>query len=74
MKAGKVVSSYNDGTAYIISIGIEAHAREMSPEPYAAVRNNEGPLYQNVRINGNKLSYVSVNAENKIIDSFEIKK
>ena len=74
MKAGKVVSSYNDGTAYIISIGIEAHAREMSPEPYAAVRNNEGPLFQNVRINGNKLSYVSVNAENKIIDSFEIKK
>lgn len=74
MKAGKVVLSYNNGTAYIISIGIESHAREMSPEPYAAVRNNEGPLYQNIRINGNKLSYVSVNAENKVVDTFEIKK
>ena len=55
MKGGKVVSSYNDGTTYLISIGIEANAREMSDEPYAVVRNNEGPLYQNIRINGNQL-------------------
>ena len=69
-----VVPSYNKGTAYIISIGIQANAREMTDEPYAAVRNNEGPLFQNVKIDGNVLSYVSVNADNKVIDSFNIKK
>ena len=74
MKGGKIVSSYNDGTAYIISIGIEANARKMSDEPYAAARNNEGPLFQNVNINGNKLTYVSVNSENKVIDTYTIKK
>ena len=74
MKGGMVVPSYNIGTAYIISIGIQANAREMTDEPYAAVRNNEGPLFQNVKIDGNVLSYVSVNADNKVIDSFNIKK
>ena len=74
MKGGKVVKSYNDGTAYIISVGIPAHAREMTEEPYAAVRNNEGPLFQNVNINGKVLTYVSVNSDNKVIDSFSINK
>jgi hypothetical protein len=74
MKEGKVVASYNDGTAYVISVGIPANAREMTDEPYAAVRSNEGPLFQNVKINGNELSFVSVNADNKIVDSFTIKK
>ena len=74
MKDGKVVPSYNDGTAYIISVGIPANAREMPEEPYAEVRNNEGPLFQNLNINGNELTYVSVNSENKVIDTFRIKK
>ncbi len=74
MKDGKVVQSYNDGTAYIISVGIPAHAREMTDEPYAAVRNNEGPLFQNVKIKGKLLTYVSVNADNKVIDSFNVTK
>ncbi len=74
MKNGKVVASYNDGTAYLISIGIPANAREMSPEPYAAVRNNEGPLFQNVKIDGKQLTFVSVNADNKVVDSFKINK
>lgn len=74
MKDGKVVKSYNDGTAYIISVGIPAHAREMPEEPYAAVRNNEGPLFQNVKINGKVLTYVSVNSDNKVVDSFNITK
>ena len=74
MKDGKVVASYNDGTAYVISVGIPANAREMTDEPYAAVRNNEGPLFQNVKINGDELSFVSVNADNKVVDSFKIKK
>jgi acid phosphatase type 7 len=74
MKEGKVVDSYNDGTAYLISVGIPAHTRQMTDEPYAVVRNTEGHLYQNVKINGNKLSFVSVNIDNKVIDSFSIQK
>ena len=74
MKDGKVVSSYKDGTTYLISIGIGANAREMTDEPYAVVRNNEGPLYQNVSINGNELTFISVNADNKVNDQFTIKK
>ncbi len=74
MKAGKVVDSYHNGTAYLISIGIPAHARNMTDEPYAAVRNNEGPLFQNVKINGNKLTFVSINGDNKVIDSFTTNK
>ena len=74
MKGGGVVPSYNNGTAYLISVGIPAHAREMTAEPYAAVRNNEGPLFQNVKINGNQMTYVSVNSDNKVVDSFVIKK
>jgi hypothetical protein len=74
MKGGKVVSSYNDGTTYVISVGIPAHTRQMGDEPYAVTRNTEGHLFQNVKIDGNKLSFVSVNMNNKVIDSFTIQK
>lgn len=74
MKAGQVVSSYNDGTAYVISIGIPSRNHDATDEPYAAVRNFDGHLYQVVKIEGNKFSMMAVNAENKVIDSFEIKK
>jgi len=74
MKEGKVVSSYNDGTAYIISVGIPNREHEMTPEPYAEVRNATGHLYQYVKIEGNNLSFQTYNNENKLIDSFEIKK
>lgn len=74
MKGGQVVDSYNDGTAYIISVGIPSRKQEITDEPYAAVRNQEGQLYQYVKIDGNQLSMTTVNANNKVIDSFEIKK
>jgi hypothetical protein len=74
MKDGKVVSSYNDGTAYIISVGIPNREHEMTPEPYAEVRNATGHLYQYVKIEGDHLSFQTYNNENKLIDSFEIKK
>lgn len=74
MKGGEVVSSYNDGTVYIISVGIPSRTKEITDEPYAAVRNTEGHLYQYMNIKGNELSFISVNAENKVIDSFRIKK
>jgi hypothetical protein len=74
MKDSKVVASYNDGTAYIISIGIPNRDREMTPEPYAEVRNATGHLYEYVRIDGNRLSFQTYDSQNKLIDSFEIKK
>jgi hypothetical protein len=74
MKGGQVVGSYNDGTAYVISVGIPSRNQEITDEPYAAVRNQEGQLYQYVKIDGNQLSMTTVNANNKVIDSFEIKK
>jgi acid phosphatase type 7 len=74
MKAGKVVESYNDGTAYIISLGIPGRQEEISEEPYAAVREQNGWLYQHIQIDGNKLSYKSLNAGGNLIDSFEIVK
>ena len=74
MKGGQVVSSYNDGTAYIISIGIPTKNHKISDELYAATRNTEGHLYQYVTIKGKELAFKSINFENKIIDSFNIKK
>ena len=74
MKAGKVAESYNDGTAYIISLGIPGRQEEISEEPYAAVRELNGWLYQHIQIDGNRLSYKSINAGGSLIDSFEIVK
>jgi len=74
MKAGKVVGSYNEGTAYIISLGIPGTVKNITDEPYAAVRQQECWLYQYVKIDGDKLLYRSVNHEGKVIDSFEIDK
>jgi len=74
MKGGQVVSSYNNGTAYIISIGIPTNNHKISDELYAATHNTEGHLYQYVTIKGKELEFKSINFENKIIDSFNIKK
>lgn len=74
MKAGRVVDSYSDGTAYIISIAIPSHHDNMTDEPYAAVRKPEGQFYQVVDVDGNRLTYRSFNSENQLIDSFSIKK
>ena len=74
MKAGEVVDSYNNGTAYIISIGIPSRSRDIGEEPYSAVRYGEGQYYQYIKINGNNLSYIAVDAEGKVADSFDIKK
>lgn len=72
MKDGQVVDSYNDGTAYIISLGIPGRREEISNEPYAAVREQDCWLYQHIRIDGNRLFYQSVNFDGEVIDEFEI--
>jgi len=74
MKAGKVVDSYNNGTAYIISIGIPSKTKDYTDEPYAEVWKTEGQFYQYIQINGDKLSYFSVDSEGKLNDSFKIEK
>jgi hypothetical protein len=74
MKGGKVVDSYTDGTAYIISIGIPARTRDAADEPYAEVRKTEGQFYQCIKIDGNELYYSAIDAQDQVIDSFNIKK
>jgi len=74
MKGGKVVPSYKDGTAYVISVGIPTNPHPITDEPYAAVRNTDGHLYQYITVKGNELNYQSLNFEGKLIDSFSVKK
>ncbi|WP_423127062.1 metallophosphoesterase [Gaoshiqia sp. Z1-71] len=74
MKAGQVVESYNEGTAYLISIALPTKNHPIAGEPYAAVTNTEGHLYQHVKIDGRSLSFSALNADNQLIDSFTIKK
>jgi len=74
MKAGKVVASYKEGTAYIISVGIPNGDRNMTDEPYAVVRNGAGHIFQYVKIDGNTLTSESVNFQGKLIDSFTLTK
>lgn len=74
MKGGEVVSSYNDGTAYIISIGIPSRTRDALEEPYAAVQYTTGQYYQYLKINGNELVYNSYDSEGNLTDTFIIEK
>ncbi len=74
MKGGEVVSSYNDGAAYIISIGIPSRTRDALEEPYAAVQYTTGQYYQYLKINGNELVYDSYDSDGNLTDSFIIEK
>ncbi len=74
MKGGKVVASYQDGTAYLISVGIPNGDHHMTDEPYAEIRDGAGHIFQYVKIVGNTLTSVSVNYQGKLIDSFSLTK
>lgn len=74
MKGGRVVPSHKEGTVYVESIGIPTKPKDRPEEPYAAVRNFNGDIYQYIKIDGNKLSFQAKNSGNKIIDSFAIRK
>ncbi len=74
MKAGKTVTSYDDGTVYIISIAIPSETKEYKDEPYAGIRKMEGQYYQYIKIEGNSLSYASIDSSNKVVDSLTLKK
>lgn len=74
MKGGKVVPEGTYGTTYMVSVGIPSREGERTPEPYAAVRNFKGHLYQYVQINGNELLSQTLDAQNHLVDSFRLKK
>ena len=74
MNGGVVTDSYKDGTVYMISIGIPSHHENIGEEPYAAVRYGEGQFYQYLKVEGNKLTFTTFDSENKVADSFTIKK
>ncbi|SHF22835.1 Purple acid Phosphatase, N-terminal domain [Mariniphaga anaerophila] len=74
LKGGRVVDSYNDGTAYIVSLGIPGRNQEITDEPYAAMREQNSWLYQHINIDGEKLFYQSVNMDGEVIDQFTIHK
>ena len=74
MKGGELVNSYNDGTAYIISIAIPSRTRDAAEEPYAEVVKTEGQYYQYIKIEGDKLSYKAFDSNEELADSFIIKK
>ena len=72
IKNGVVTDSFNKGTTYIISLGIPGRSVDLNNEPYAAVTDQNGWLYQHIEIAGKRLQYQSVNYDGNIIDRFEI--
>src|SRR4051812_36763553 len=61
MRGGKVVSSYNGGTAYVESVAIPTAPEKHPEEPYTVVRNFNGDIYQYVKIEGKKMSFRAIN-------------
>lgn len=74
MKGGVVQSSFEEGTIYIISIGVPSRDRSIGDEPYAAVRSADGQFYQYLKIDGNRLSYSAIDSDDQVVDSFTIVK
>lgn len=74
MRGGEVTESNAGGTVYVTSVSVPARDRDIGEEPYAAVRNSLGHQYQYVAIDGNELTFKSVNISNQVVDSFSIKK
>lgn len=74
MKGGEVVTTPGEGTIYAVSVAQPARDRDIGEEPYAAVRNSTGHLYQHIRINGDKLEYSAIDIQNKIVDQFTLRK
>jgi len=74
MKGGEVVDSYNNGTAYIISIAIPSRTPGIKEEPYAEVQKPDGQYYQYIKIEGDKLTYTAFDSNNAVADSFTIEK
>ena len=74
MKDGQVVPKSQDGTIYLISIGIPSPHRGMDEEPYAEIRYEQGPFYQVLDIDGNSLTYTAKDSSENVIDAFSLVK
>ncbi len=74
MKAGKVVRSYNEGTAYIVSIGTNGSHDDIGEEPYAVKRYKKGLLYQYINIDGNVMKYTVYNKDGNVKDEYMVRK
>lgn len=70
----KPVATPAKGTIYTMSISIEGKQEEWPDEDYAVVRYKGGPLYQYIKIDGNKLEYKCLDPEGNIKDALEIVK
>ena len=74
VRNGKVVSTFEEGTVYAISVGVESDHDNIGEEAYAEKRYKEGPFYQLMEINNTTLTYTAYNEEGHIKDQFSIDK
>ncbi|GAB3986613.1 hypothetical protein GCM10028807_04410 [Spirosoma daeguense] len=74
MFAEKPVEKPADGTIYTISIGIPSDHKHWPDEPYAQVRYKNGPFYQHMKINDNKLIYTVYDKDGLVKDELTIVK
>lgn len=74
MNNGNVVDTFDKGTVYVTSISRPDKKDNMTKEPYAVKQFAEGYYYQRVSINKQGLTFSSVDANGKMVDTFEIKK
>lgn len=72
MNNGRVVSTFDKGTVYTISIGTSANHGDIGEEPYAEVRYKDGQFYQLMEINENVLNYTTYDQGGEIKDHFTI--
>ncbi len=70
----KPVAKIKDGTIYIMSIGASGKNEDGPLEPYAVKQIKESHFFQHVTIDGNKLSYQSIDEFGKVRDSLIINK
>jgi len=70
----EVLEHPSQGTIYVISVGIPGNHENMPPEEYAEVRDGKGWLYQHMEINGDMLTFTSLDINGNIKDTFIIEK
>ena len=74
MNGGKVVDSFDEGTVYTISIGIEGNHEDIGVETYAEKRYENGQFYQYIKIDDQNLSYTAYDPNGVVKDHFTITK
>ncbi len=70
----KPVPDPAQGTIYTVSISIPAEHEEWPDEDYAVIRRKSGPLYQHISIDGNTMTYRSLDSAGVVFDQLIIVK